>query len=166
MPNSFDLLNSVRVANPTANVDFYYGTYASVAAACEAVPREVRMRGRTVGIIVDGSVVEYWWKSGIEDANLVEKTSGGSGGGKKYVCTFDNAAGLNSVTIPAAAHNCGTELMVQCRVNGSLITIDTEISSNGDVALRWGEATLINQQNPLKVSIVGMEVGNVPFPAP
>lgn len=165
MPNSFDLYNKVRIANPSANVDYYYGTYASVEAACEAVPRSVRMRGRTVGIVINGSVVEYWWKSGIEDANLVEKASGGSGGsGKKYVCTFDNAAGLSSVTIPASAHNCGTELMVQSKVNGNLINIDTEVSVNGNVVLRWGDPTLINQANPLKVSIIGMEVGNVPLP--
>ena len=76
MANSFDLSVNVRNANPSANIDHYYGTYNSVAAACAGVPKAVRLKGKTVGVIVNGSVVEYWWKSGIEDADLVEKTSG------------------------------------------------------------------------------------------
>ena len=92
MPNSFDLFNRVRVANPSANVDYYYGTYNSVADACLGVPSNVRMLGKTVGIMVNGSVVEYWWKSGLSDADLVEKTSGGGG------VTYTFGAGLQNVS--------------------------------------------------------------------
>lgn len=164
MANSFDLSVNVRNANPSANIDHYYGTYNSVAAACAGVPKAVRLKGKTVGVIVNGSVVEYWWKSGIEDADLVEKTSGGGGdSGRKYVCTFINTAGGTSVTIPANAHNCGTEIVVQCRVKGDLANMDTNVLSNGDVIIRWGSASLINSNNPLVISIIGMNVGNVPF---
>lgn len=99
MPNSFDLLNKVRIANPSANVDYYYGTYASVEEACLAVPMEVRMLGKTVGIVDGGSVVEYWWKSGLTDADLEEKASGGGGGADtKYVVIGEKNLGDGGIT--------------------------------------------------------------------
>lgn len=74
---SFDLSQTVKVANPAADVDFFYGTYASPAAACAAVPASIRQIGKTVGIVVnDGgidSVVEYWWRQGTTDADLEPK---------------------------------------------------------------------------------------------
>lgn len=99
---------------------------------------------------------------GITD-EMYETIKNGGTEGKKYVCTFDNAAGRNSVTIPANAHNCGNELMVQCKVGGSLASIDTSVSAEGDVVVRWGSESLINPNNLLVVSIIGMNVSNIPF---
>ncbi len=70
---AFDISQQVKIVNPTANVDYYYGTYASIAEACASVPFEIRVKGKTVGILTDNGVVEYWWKNGIEDENLVLK---------------------------------------------------------------------------------------------
>ena len=71
---AFDISQQVKIVNPTANVDYYYGTYASIAEACASVPSEIRVKGKTVGILTDNGVVEYWWKSGIEDKDLVVKS--------------------------------------------------------------------------------------------
>jgi hypothetical protein len=73
---SFNLAQPVLITNASSNVDFNYGPYNNVAAANAAVIGGVgglRAKGRTVGILESGSVVEYWWESGILDTDLVPK---------------------------------------------------------------------------------------------
>lgn len=79
---SFNLAQPVLITNASANVDFNYGTYNSVAEANAAIISGLREKGRTVGILIGGSVVEYWWKSGILDADLVPKSAGVTDGDK------------------------------------------------------------------------------------
>lgn len=75
----------VRVKQTNAgHVDFYYGPpegYVDVAAACLAVPFVIRYWGQTVGIqsTVNGqpSITEYWWRRGLSDAELEQKTGDG-----------------------------------------------------------------------------------------
>jgi hypothetical protein len=74
---SFNITQPVKVVNPNSNVDSDYGTYADVAAANLAIPQAVREKGKTVGIIVSGEVVEYWYKSGITDLDLIPKVPRG-----------------------------------------------------------------------------------------
>lgn len=59
--------------NASSNIDAEYGPYVSIAAAIAAVPENKREAGRTVGIVEFGSVVEYWWRDGILDADLIKK---------------------------------------------------------------------------------------------
>lgn len=99
---------------------------------------------------------------GITDVMYDNIKHGGGAETRRYVCTFVNAAGGTSLTIPANAHNCGKEVMVQCKVKGDLANMDTYMS-NGDIVIRWGNASLISSSNPLVVSIIGMGVDNVPF---
>jgi hypothetical protein len=70
---SFNLAQPVLITNASSNVDFNYGPYNNVAAANAAVIVGLREKGRTVGIITAGAVVEYWWESGIADEDLVVK---------------------------------------------------------------------------------------------
>jgi hypothetical protein len=76
---NFNLANRIKIVNPSANVDVDYGPYNSLNDAKTAVLEVIREKGKTVGVIESGSVVEYWWKDGIGDGDLVEKTSGGGG---------------------------------------------------------------------------------------
>lgn len=64
---------------PLPNVDMKYGPYVSTAAALSAIPKSKRSKGLTVGVNVGSEIVEYWFKSGVEDANLVAKNTGGGG---------------------------------------------------------------------------------------
>ena len=59
------------------NLDTYYGLYDSIEEALKIIPPRMRSKGRTVGILEDGSVVEYWFESGIEDSDLIVKNEGG-----------------------------------------------------------------------------------------
>lgn len=69
----FDLANLIKINNPYSNVDIYYGTYTSLQSACETVPLVIRKIGLTVGIITNGIVYDYWWRSGIADEDLILK---------------------------------------------------------------------------------------------
>ena len=73
--SSFNLSTRVKLVNPSSNVDFQYGPYATVAAANTAVIQGLRGKGRTVAILEGGTgaAVEYHWKSGVTDADLVVK---------------------------------------------------------------------------------------------
>ena len=66
---------------PKANVDYNYGPWASVQEALTNIPLAIRAKGMTVGIVSGSDVVEYYFKSGTADANLVIKQTESSGGG-------------------------------------------------------------------------------------
>lgn len=73
----------IEILYPHSNIDFIYGPYDSISDALDAMAVDeegdsVRAVGLTVGILqIDGSIKEYWFQSGLEDEDLVEKTSGG-----------------------------------------------------------------------------------------
>lgn len=69
---TFNLGNKILITNPAANVDSKYGPHTTFASA-SAATANLREVGLTVGIIESGSVVEYWYKSGITDNDLVKK---------------------------------------------------------------------------------------------
>lgn len=60
--------------------DSRFGSYTTTVEANTATAGK-RYQGLTVGILTGGSVVEYWYKDGIADGDLVEKSSGSGGGG-------------------------------------------------------------------------------------
>lgn len=62
---TFDLTARINVVNPSANLDSQYGPYESTDAAVTALGPLLTDTavGRTVGIIENGQVVEYWWQN-------------------------------------------------------------------------------------------------------
>lgn len=92
--------NRIECNEPHANLDSYYGPYADVEEALEALKDEEvngviytkRHVGLTVGIGKE-SIVEYWFDGGTKDDNLKKKTTdGGLPGGVKIVM-FDKNGG-------------------------------------------------------------------------
>lgn len=75
---NFELANKVEVVNPYANIDAMYGPYSGLSEALSAIPIELRIIGRTVGIITNTHIDEYWWKNGVGDLDLVLKTTNSS----------------------------------------------------------------------------------------
>jgi hypothetical protein len=55
------------------HLDARYGPYDTVSQALEMVPDHYRVRGLTVGIIIEGNIIEYWFMDGVGDANLIKK---------------------------------------------------------------------------------------------
>lgn len=70
---AFNLAKQIDVRSTCSNIDILYGPYNSIEEACTSVPKARRSLGRTLGIITEGSLEEYWWKSGIEDSDLEAK---------------------------------------------------------------------------------------------
>lgn len=70
---AFNISQPIDVRSKCANIDVLYGPYDSISAACTAIIPARRVIGRTVGIIDNGSILEYWWKAGLEDSDLVQK---------------------------------------------------------------------------------------------
>lgn len=99
---STSINNTIVCNEPHANLDVYYGPYDNIDAALEAlsdvtiagVTYHKRHVGLTIGIwnMAKTDITEYWFKGGISDSNLTEKSSGGGGGGLPgniKVVTFD-----------------------------------------------------------------------------
>jgi hypothetical protein len=70
--SGIQLSAGIVVGSNTA-VDAKYGPYADVATAKSEIGSTLRYKGLTVGILVGGAVVEYWWKDGITDSDLISK---------------------------------------------------------------------------------------------
>ncbi len=79
---AISLSDNLNVAT-NAPVDVKYGPHvgstesAAIAVANNAIASGVRFEGLTVGLIIGSAdIEEYWYQSGILDADLVEKSSG------------------------------------------------------------------------------------------
>lgn len=70
---TLNLTRGLEVKGKYSDIDFLYGPYTTLQAACKRVVEAVRQKGLTVGIIEENSVVEYWWRDGITDSDLILK---------------------------------------------------------------------------------------------
>lgn len=70
---TLNLTRGLEVRGKYSNIDFLYGPYTTLQAACKRIVEAVRQKGLTVGIIERDSVVEYWWRDGIKDSDLILK---------------------------------------------------------------------------------------------
>ena len=76
---AFNLGQRIRVSSKHADIDERKGPFNSITEALNANSPTSREKGRTVYIIENGKVVEYWFEAGTADSDLVKKTQGGSG---------------------------------------------------------------------------------------
>ena len=155
---SYDITQKVKVTNPASNVDWYYGGengyWESLEQACTNVPKELRQIGKTIAILENGSVVEYWWKSGIEDSDLVLKFGLNTKITNEYVDEFSSLGGVSSITIPQVSHRMGLNPFVQCYLNGRLALFDVN-NNDGDIVVSWGNA--IRNSDVVGIRIVSTE---------
>jgi len=66
--------------NKPAPVDDRLGVFVSTASALSFVPEDRRYIGLTVIVDSGSGATEYWFKEGVTDADLEEKSTGGGGG--------------------------------------------------------------------------------------
>lgn len=71
---SLELPFGIKILNPIP-LDWYYGPYVDLTAACAAVPEEVRYDGLTVQITGTGEF--HWLEDDLTDTGLVAKGGGG-----------------------------------------------------------------------------------------
>jgi hypothetical protein len=66
--STFDLDYRIRVLDSCANNDYYYGPYSSIDAAKQELADFLEpdiqdlVIGRTIGVLEDGVIKEYWWQ--------------------------------------------------------------------------------------------------------
>lgn len=72
MPTGIELSAGV-VTGTSKPLDAKYGPYATTAAALADVPVALRYQGLTIGVTMADGVVEYWFRTGVADADFVEK---------------------------------------------------------------------------------------------
>ena len=77
------LLNDNIQIEAGKHIDNKYGPYNDLASVLTTIPSFKRARGLTVGVIEGGLLKEYWFKEGINNNDLVEKTTvtNNTGGG-------------------------------------------------------------------------------------
>lgn len=59
---TYNLAQQIKFSNKVSNVDYFYGPYDSIDDANTAIEESLRMAGKTVGIITNGKVEEYWYQ--------------------------------------------------------------------------------------------------------
>jgi len=67
-------LSSGIVLGAPKPLDVKYGPFSSTAEANSLVSNSLRYKGLTVGILESGIAVEYWYREGITDSDLILKT--------------------------------------------------------------------------------------------
>jgi hypothetical protein len=72
MPTGIQLSSGVVVGSPKP-IDAKYGPYDTTALALADLSSGLRYQGLTVGIKSGNSVVEYWFKDGVDNSHFVEK---------------------------------------------------------------------------------------------
>ena len=135
---SFNLNSRVYVVNPNPNVDFEYGPYTSTAEANLFIATQSRAIGKTVGLMIGGSMVEYWWKSGTASSDLIEKTSASIGAtvSSSYVPKYITGYGLTNSTI----HYVGDELKLDSNTTISGTATATKYVVTGGTSSQFMKA--------------------------
>ena len=101
---SIILNDNLSIQAPKA-ADSRFGPYADVATALSSVITANRYQGLVVGITVSGSVVEYWFRDGTADANLilkVDSTANTASANTTFLQGALNTANANTIFLSGA----------------------------------------------------------------
>lgn len=85
LKSTYDLTKRVRVVNPCPNIDAHYGPYESLDDAKTTLSAVLKPDaiGRTIGVISNNKVIEYWWQPVVDtDGNLTTDDDG------NVICDF------------------------------------------------------------------------------
>ena len=154
MPLSGIELSAGIVVGGNKPVDAKFGPYASTAAALADIGSTLRYKGLTVGIESAGQVVEYWFATGVANADLVEKIT---------PLEATNIIGLSDFIVAAAP---GLSINSTIRYgNGTSVTfpIDGLVSNDPESVL-----VALNgvTQTPVTDYTVSEASGTITFDAP
>lgn len=89
------ILNDNLQIQSNKNIDNRYGPYDSLSTAVSTISGFQRSRGLTIGIIETDLLKEYWFKDGVTDNDLIEKTtSGGAGSQLQYKTDYYGSSAI------------------------------------------------------------------------
>lgn len=160
---------NVTLAKPT---DSRYGPYASTSAALSAIPSYQRYKGLVVGVLVAGSVTDYWFQAGTANGDLVEKTSG-SGGSSSFDTLpnptkelFDNNTSISAATINLDLSTKQVYYYSEGATGNFTVNFRGDSSTSLDTVLKTGEmisSTLIvkNGANAYLANVVKVDSATI-----
>jgi len=129
----FQIPYNIKALVPLSNLDSRYGPYNDIPEALTSVITALRAVGLTIGIIEGGDVVEYWFKSGIDDNDLVLKTADAGGGSSYippiYITNIEASTGYNIIVEKDIAPN--EEIVVSYSSNNNVVDITFEWDRDG-----------------------------------
>jgi len=150
--STFNLSKRIRLSNPAANIDSTYGPYSSVSEANTAVNQLLRVIGRTVIIDVAGTAVEYWWESGVEDSDLVEKVLGTNTG---IPAILSDGATDPSPTLQSGITAAEVRNLISAGTSSLVLGTSSSTALAGDTVTISGSQASAISANTLKVSDTG-----------
>ena len=109
-------------------LDARQGPFNSVSEALDFI--EHRYKGLSVYVLSSGSVVEYWFKNGIADGDLIVKSSGGT---VSSGIPHGTASGIDTYTVSIASvtgYNDGDSYLIRF-TNGNTTSCTLNINSLG-----------------------------------
>jgi len=133
--------DNFTIAAPKS-IDTRYGVHASTIAANAAVVQAFRYQGLTVGIDVSGSVVEYWYRDGISDGDLIEKTSSGilnASDGSGNELKIGNSSNSGHVILTARSSDTNSDVVITPKGTGTIQATSshsTNISDDQDLVTK------------------------------
>ena len=142
----------LAVVNPHANIDNLYGTYNTISEALTATAN-LREIGRTVAIMESGSAVEYWFKSGILDSDLVVKTPPSTGGSVTSVSGTNGVLITNPTTTPNIS--LGNITPTSVAATGTVTGSNISGTNTGDNALNTSSINYTDTSVSTRVSKLG-----------
>lgn len=100
--STFPLVKRIGLTTAASNVDARYGPWLSINDALTSFNAGLRSKGLTVGIYtpnnnINSPVIEYWWKNGVTDNDLILKQPEETNQGKiKILTNNENTLSANS----------------------------------------------------------------------
>ena len=125
------ILNDNLSIQAPKSADSRYGPYADTATAIASVTAANRYQGLVVGISGSGSIVEYWWRDGTADANLILKVEATA-----------NTASANTIYLQSALNT--TNANISAAFAQANATAGGLVSANANVTILFG---IENTQN-------------------
>jgi hypothetical protein len=113
------------------HIDNRYGPYGSLSTAVTAISGFQRSRGLTVGVIEAGLLKEYWFKDGVANGDLVEKTTSGSGTGSQlqYKSEYYGSSAIYVGTAPTGSSESSSTWTIKKSIFSPIGTFTSSVSA-------------------------------------
>jgi hypothetical protein len=121
--------------NKPAPLDARLGVFASTAEALSSIAEDRRFIGLTVIVDSGSGAVEYWFENGVEDGDLIAKSTGGGDGASwgSITGTLSNQTDLNNELTSIQSDINGIESDISI-IDSSIATINANAVFDGDTA--------------------------------
>jgi hypothetical protein len=153
-------------------IDSRSGPYTSSNAATSSIDINFRYKGLTVFVSSSTEIAEYWWRDGVNNSDLIPKTTGTEG---TFLTTASNEGNGNVLTI---SKSDGTGYQITIDTGSSLqsfnftasFTSETSVTVNHNLGYKYVLVQVFdnnsNQVIPSEINLVNTASATITFPEP